>query len=63
MNIEEMKARLFDTIRELETDIATLELNIALAKNALEKVHTLDDAKAFSNEINPENGLKHIKLY
>lgn len=63
MDIEEMKARLFDTIRELETDIATLELNIALAKNALEKVHTIDDAKAFDKEFDIEKGLKHIELY
>lgn len=63
MDIEKKKTEIFASLMELEADIKTLSDRIAKTYEDLANVHTMDDAKAFNESHNLEEGLKHIELF
>lgn len=63
MDVEKRKNELLAILAELDTDIQTLQYNIAKARLDLANVHTLDDANIFDENHDVEDGLKYIRLF
>ena len=63
MNIEAEKAELFKVLDEIRDDINKLTKKLDVVSVALDKVETLEDAKAFDEEYDLEEGLKYIRLF
>ena len=63
IDIEKRKAELYAMLKEVDDDIEILRKNVAKARDDLEKVQTMDDAKKFDESHDLEEGLKHIQLF
>ena len=63
MNIEAQKAELFKVLDEIRDDINKLTKKLDVVSVDLDKVETLEDAKAFNENCDLEEGLKYIRLF
>ena len=63
MNVSEVKAAKMAVLEELEAELETLAARVKEQKKKLNGVKTRDDLERFENEIDLEEGLKHITLF
>lgn len=63
MDIEANKQKVLQDLKIIEDDIDTLTKNIAKVRAALKDVHTMEDAIAFNEKYDIEEGLTYIRIY
>ena len=63
MDIEARKSELSKTLDEIRDDINILSKRLDAVSVALDEVKTLEDAIAFDESVDLEEGLKHIRLF
>lgn len=63
MDIEANKSKVLQDLLIIENDIDTLTQNIAQIRTALMDVHTMEDAIAFNETYDIEEGLHYIRIY
>lgn len=63
MDFEQKKLEMLQACDEIMEDIAILSQKVAELKEFLQECNSLEDAlKRYPNDINIEDGLKHIRL-
>jgi len=62
MDIEASKSKILQNLLIIENDIDTLIQNIAQIRTALVDVHTMEDAIAFNEKYDIEEGLTYIRV-
>lgn len=63
MTVEEAKARILTGLDELESDIAILTERIKMVREGVSDIEDMEELKRFTEEVELEEGLKHIELF
>ena len=62
-DIEKRKEWLYTFLTELEQDIKILQDNIVKIKEGVKDINSEEELRIFDDEVDIEEGLKHIELY
>lgn len=62
-DIEKRKEWLYAFLTELEQDIKILQDNIVKIKEGVKDINSEEELRIFDDEVDIEEGLKHIELY